>query len=286
MKLGVNYPVREVAGNPDDIRTFVRAADELGFSHMMTGDHVLKTPHDGREPPLTGPYTEKDSFYDPFTLFSFAAALSDTLEFATGVLVLPQRQTALVAQQAADVDLLSRERLRLGVGIGWNHVEFAGLGQDFRTRAKRLEEQIGLLRQLWTTPVVSFAGRFDSIDRAGINPRPRRCVPVWLGGYSEPAYERGARLGDGFVFAAPGAGAVAALGRVAHYRRELGRTMDGFGTDLLAIFARDAAEAAEHLAIWRDAGGTHGTIDSMDKGFGAEIEAHIGYMAEVKRRLG
>jgi probable F420-dependent oxidoreductase len=286
MKLGVNYPVREVAGNPDDIRTFVRAADELSFNHMMTGDHVLKCPHDGREPPLAGPYTEKDSFYDPFTLFSFAAALSDRLELATGVLILPQRQTALVAQQAADVDLLSRERLRLGVGIGWNYVEFAGLGQDFRTRAKRLEEQIGLLRQLWTTPVVSFTGRFDSIDRAGINPRPRRTIPLWLGGWSEPAYERGARLGDGFVFAAPGPGAVAALGRVAHYRQELGRAMDGFGTDLLAILARNAAEAAAHLAIWRDAGGTHGTIDSMDKGFGADIAAHIDYMAEVKRKLG
>ena len=286
MKLGVNYPVREVAGNPDDIRTFVRAADELGFSHMMTADHVLKCPQDGRDPPLNGPYTEKDSFYDPFTLFSFAAALSDTLEFVTGVLVLPQRQTALVAQQAADVDLLSRERFRLGVGIGWNYVEYAGLGQDFRTRAKRLEEQIDLLHQLWTTPVVSFAGRFDSIDRAGINPRPRRSVPIWLGGYSEPAYERGARLGDGFVFAAPGPGAAAALARVAHHREALGRSMAGFGTDLLAIFARDIDEAAQHLAIWRDAGGTHGTIDSMDKGFGANIDAHIEFMAEVKRKLG
>jgi probable F420-dependent oxidoreductase len=274
-----------VAGNPDDIRKYVRAADELGFNHMMAADHVLKCPHDGRNPPLTGPYTEKDSFYDPFTFFSFAAALSDTLEFVTGVLVLPQRQTAIVAQQAADVDLLSRERLRLGVGIGWNYVEFQGLGQDFRTRAKRLEEQIGLLRLLWTTPVVSFAGRFDTIDRAGINPRPRRAVPVWLGGYSEPAYERGARLGDGFVFAAPGAGAVAALGRVIHHRQELGRSMTDFGTDLLAIFAQNASESADHLAIWRDAGGTHGTIDTMDKGFGANIEAHIDYLAEVKRKL-
>jgi probable F420-dependent oxidoreductase len=286
MKLGVNYPVREVAGNPDDIRKFVRAADELGFNHLMTGDHVLKCPHDGRDPPLNGPYTDKDSFYDPFTLFSFAAALSDKLEFVTGVLVLPQRQTAIVAQQAADVDLLSRERLRLGVGIGWNYVEFAGLGQDFRTRAKRLEEQIDLLRALWTTPVVSFAGRFDAIDRAGINPRPRRSVPIWLGGYSELAYERGARLGNGFVFAVPGAGAATALSRVAHYRRELGRSMDGFGTDLLALFAQNAVQSADHLAIWRDAGGTHGTIDSMDKGFGAEIEAHIEYIAEVKRKLG
>jgi len=286
MKLGVTYPTREVAGNPDDIRQFVRAADALGFAHMMTPDHVLTCPHEGRDPPLTGPYTEKDSFYDPFTLFSFAAALSDSLEFVTGVLVLPQRQTAVVAQQAADVDLLSRERLRLGVGIGWNYVEYAALGQDFRTRAKRLEEQIGLLRQFWTTPVVEFAGRFDKVGRAGINPRPRRSIPLWLGGYSEPAYERGARLGDGFVFAAPGDGAVAALNRMTHYRAEMGETMTGFGTDLLALFARNADEAADHLARWRDAGGTHGTIDSMGKGFGADIAAHIAYMADVQRKLG
>jgi alkanesulfonate monooxygenase SsuD/methylene tetrahydromethanopterin reductase-like flavin-dependent oxidoreductase (luciferase family) len=113
MRIGVSYPVTEIAGNPDDIRKFVRAAEELGFSHMMVYDHVVKAPHEGREPKLTGPYTEKDSFHDPFVLFGFAAALSHELEFVTGVLVLPQRQTALVAQQSADVDLLSRERLRL-----------------------------------------------------------------------------------------------------------------------------------------------------------------------------
>src|SRR6516165_6973465 len=123
MKIGASYPVTEIVGNPEDVRKFVAAAEELGFSHMMAYDHVVKAPHEGREPKLTGPYTEKDSFHDPFVLFAFAAALSQKLEFATGVLVLPQRQTALVAQQAADVDLLSRERLRLGVGIGWNYVE-------------------------------------------------------------------------------------------------------------------------------------------------------------------
>ena len=195
MKIGVSYPTTEVAGDPDAIRQFVRAAEELGYTHIMAYDHVVKASHEGREPKLTGPYTEKHSFHDPFVLFGFAAALTHTLDFVTGVLVLPQRQTALVAQQAADVDLLSRERLRLGVGIGWNYVEYQALGQEFRTRAKRIEEQIGLLRRLWTTPVITFEGRFDRIDRAGINPRPRRQIPVWLGGYTEPAYERGARSG-------------------------------------------------------------------------------------------
>jgi probable F420-dependent oxidoreductase len=285
MKIGVSYPTTEVAGDPDAIRKFVRAAEELGYTHIMAYDHVVKASHEGREPKLTGPYTEKHSFHDPFVLFGFAAALSHTLDFVTGVLVLPQRQTALVAQQAADVDLLSRERLRLGVGIGWNYVEYQALGQEFRTRAKRIEEQIGLLRQLWSTPVISFEGRFDRIDRAGINPRPRRQIPVWLGGYTEPAYERGARLGDGFIFAAGGAGAIEAWVRVKQHLDALGRTATGYGRELLALFARTPEEAAAHLKMWRDAGGTHGCVPSMDKGLGNDIDAHIEYVAKVKRLL-
>jgi len=283
MKLGVSYPTTEVAGDPDAVRKFVRAVEELGFEHLMAYDHVVKCPHEGREPKLTGRYTEKDSFHDPFVLFGFAAAVSETLEFVTGVLVLPQRQTALVAQQSADVDLLSRERLRLGVGIGWNYVEYEALGQEFRTRNKRIEEQIGLMRELWETPVVSFQGRFDRIDRAGINPRPRRQIPIWLGGHSEAAYERGAKFGDGFIFAAPGAGAVEAWARTRHHLAALGRSEADFGRELIPIFAGNPREAADDLKTWRDAGGTHGCAPSMGKGLGPDVDAHIAYLAEVKR---
>jgi probable F420-dependent oxidoreductase len=283
MKIGAAYPTTEVAGDPDAVRKFCTGVEALGFDSLMAYDHVVKCPHEEREPPLTGPYTERDSFHDPFVLFGFAAAITTRLEFSTGVLVLPQRQTALVAQQAADVDLLSRERLRLGIGIGWNHVEYAALGQDFKTRAKRVEEQVDLLRQLWTTPIVSFEGRFDRIDRAGINPRPRRQIPLWMGGHSEPAYERGARIGDGFVFAAPGEGALVAWERVRHHLAVLGRPEAEFGRELLVIFARDKQEAADHLKRWRDTGGTHGTVPSMNKGLGNDVDAHIDYVAEVKR---
>jgi probable F420-dependent oxidoreductase len=285
MKIGVAYPTTEVAGDPDAIRKFVVAVEEFGYAHLMAYDHVVKCPHDGREPKLTGPYTEKHTFHDPFVLFAFAAACADRLEFVTGVLVLPQRQTALVAQQAADVDLLSRERLRLGVGIGWNYVEYDALGQDFSTRGRRVEEQIELLRQLWTTPVVSFQGRFDRIDRAGINPRPRRQIPIWLGGHSEAAYARGAKFGDGFIYAAPGPAAVEAWNSTRGHLQALGRPEDGFGRELLTLFARDAQETADHLRIWRDAGGTHGCVQSMDKGLGSHVEAHIDYVAKVKRLL-
>lgn len=285
MKLGIAYPTREVATDPDTVRKFIDAVERLGYQHLMAYDHVLKVPHEGREPKLTGPYTEKDSFDDPFVLFGFAAAVTDKLGFVTGVLVLPQRQTVLCAQQAANVDLLSRERLRLGVGIGWNYVEYEALGQDFRTRAKRIEEQIDLLRRLWSTPVISFEGRFDRVDRGGINPRPRRQIPIWLGGYTEPAFERGARLGDGFVFAATSENAVAGWERVKHHLNRYGRSADDFGRELLTIFARDQQETADCLRIWRDVGGTHGCVHSMDKGFGNNIDAHIEYAAEVMRLL-
>lgn len=285
MKIGAAYPTTEVAGDPAAVRKFCTTIEDLGFDSMMAYDHVIKCPHEGRVPPLTGPYTEKDSFHDPFVLFAFAAAITTRLEFSTGVLVLPQRQTALVAQQAADVDLLSQERLRLGVGIGWNYVEFEALGQDFRTRAKRVEEQFSLLRQLWSTPIVSFEGRFDRIDRAGINPRPRRTIPLWMGGHSEPAYERGARIADGFVFAADGKGALEAWDRVRHHLGALGKPVAEFGSELLTIFARDKQEAADHLKRWRDAGGTHGTVPSMNKGFGTNIDAHLEYVTDVKRMV-
>ena len=285
MKIGAAYPSTEVAGDPDAVRTFVREIEALGYDHIMAYDHVLKAPHEGREPKLNGPYTEKDSFPDPFVLFSFMAGLTDRLGFATGVLVLPQRQTALVAQQAADVDLMSRERLRLGVGIGWNYVEYDGLGQDFHTRAKRIEEQIELLRRLWTEPVVSFEGRFDRIDRAGINPRPRRPVPIWLGGWSEPAFVRGARLGDGFIFAAPAAGALESWDRVRHHLGRFGRSEEDYGRELLAIFARDPQETADTLRIWRDAGGTQGCAHSTARGLGNDINAHIEYFAKIRRLL-
>lgn len=285
MKLGVSYPTAEVPVDHRLVRRFCRDVEALGFDHLAVYDHVLKCPHDGRDPPLTGPYTEKDRFHDPFVLLTFAAAVTEKLSLGTSVLVLPQRQTALVAQQAADLDLLSQERLRLGVGIGWNHVEYSGLGQDFRTRARRLEEQVDLLRQLWTVPVLSFQGQFDTIDRAGINPRPRRTVPLWLGGKTPVAYQRAARIGDGFIFADTGRGALAARAQILEARKALGREEGDFGYDLLTLFARGASEAAGHVRTFREGGGTHATLASMGKGLGEDIAAHIAWLAEVKRLI-
>ncbi|TGD71754.1 LLM class F420-dependent oxidoreductase [Mangrovimicrobium sediminis] len=283
MQLGASYPTTEVTADPQSVRKFVRAIEEMGYDYIMAYDHVVKTPQEGREPRLMGPYTEKHSFQDPFVFFAFAAALTDKLGFVTGVLCLPQRQTALVAQQAADVDLLSGERLRLGVGIGWNYVEFEALGADFRTRGRRADEQIEVLRKLWAEPVIDYTGEFHRIDRGGINPRPRRQVPLWVGGHSEPGYKRGARLGDGFIFAADGKGAVEAWGRVRHYLAEYGRDEAQFGRELLAQFALSPQQAVDDLRLFRDAGGQYGCIPSMNTGLGDDIDAHIDYLAAAKR---
>src|SRR5579859_3768844 len=200
MQIGAIYPQTELRGDPKALAAVGRAVETLGYDYLLMFDHVAGAVHEGRDPRLTGPYTEKHPFHDPLVSFAYLAGITSRIGFATGVLVLPQRQTVLVARQAADVDLVSAGRLRLGVGVGWNWVEYAALGQDFHTRGRRLDEQIGLLRRLWGASPLTFAGRFDQIDRAGLNPRPERQIPIYCGGYSEPAYRRAAKLADGFIF--------------------------------------------------------------------------------------
>src|SRR5580698_63345 len=200
MQIGVVYPQIELGGDPIAVRRLGLAVEQLGFDYLLAYDHVLGAVHADRIPLLTGPYTEHDPFHDPLVMFAYLAGITQRIHFATGVLILPQRQTALVARQAADLELLSGGRLRLGVGIGWNHVEYQALGEEFRTRGARQEEQIGLLRALFTEPIVDFDGRFDRIDRAALVPKPDRPIPIWLGGSSEAAHERAARLADGFIF--------------------------------------------------------------------------------------
>src|SRR5277367_3137297 len=200
MQIGAVYPQIELRGDPSAVRRLGLAVEELGFDHLLAYDHVLGAVHADRTPELTGPYTEQDPFHDPFVMFAYLAAITERIRFATGILVLPQRQTALVARQATDLDLLSGGRLRLGVGVGWNYVEYEALGQDFHTRGARQEEQIELLRRLFEDPVVDFSGRFDRVDRASLLPKPERSIPIWLGGSSEAAFDRAARLADGFIF--------------------------------------------------------------------------------------
>ncbi|MFT3854968.1 MAG: LLM class F420-dependent oxidoreductase [Ilumatobacteraceae bacterium] len=200
MRIGVVFPQTEIGDDPIAVRDFVQTAEGLGFAHLLCFDHVLGAEHEGRVPALTGPYDERHAFHEVFVLLGAVAAWTDHIELATGVLVLPQRQTALVAKQAAEVDLLSNGRLRLGVATGWNHVEYQAMGAPYDRRGALLDEQIEVIRLLWEQPLVTFEGRFHRIERAGILPRPHRRIPIWFGGSSPVALRRAVRVGDGVCY--------------------------------------------------------------------------------------
>jgi len=281
MKIGTVYPQIELGGDPHAVRRFALASEELGYDHLLAYDHVIGASHD-REPKLWGPYTDRDPFHDPLIMFAYLAGITQKLEFTTGVIILPQRQTALVAKQVADLDLLSGERLRFGIGVGWNYVEFEALGQDFASRGARADEQMMLLRRYWSEDLVTFKGRFDSVDRGNILPLPRRQVPIWVGGFQEPAFRRGGRLGDGFIFA--GSEPLAHLARVKHHLAEAGRPLAGFGLDFITNASRNIDDTLEAAASWRAVGGTHLSICTMGMGL-KTVEAHIDFIAQVKARL-
>lgn len=284
MNIGIIYPQTELGGDPEAVRQIGLAVEQLGFGHLLAYDHVLGSPHD-REPKPAGPYTDQHPFHDPFAMFAYLAAITSRIELVTGVIILPQRQTALVARQAADVDLLSHERLRLGVGIGWNHVEYEALGQDFTTRGKRVEEQIALLREFWGKPLVSFDGTFDHVDRAALNPRPKRAIPIWMGGFADVAMRRAARIADGFIFADGAGDAFDMLPRLRAFLGEAGRDPASFPVQCNMLTAKSAPAAAERAARWRDLGGAFAAVSTMGQGFTA-IGQHLDYIAEVAELMG
>jgi probable F420-dependent oxidoreductase len=218
-------------------------------------------------------------------MFAYLAGITDRIRFATGILVLPQRQTALVARQAADVDLFSGGRLRLGVGVGWNHVEYEALGQDFHTRGARQEEQIELLRRLFTEPIVDFSGRFDRVDRAALMPKPTGSIPIWLGGSGEKAFDRAARLADGFIFFGGGVeNTMEVWTRLRERVARVGRSVDEFGGDYVALSGGDMGELTREVEAWRNAGGTHVSVVTMGLGLDS-VDAHIDYISSLSERL-
>ena len=281
MQIGVVYPQIELRGDPTAVRRIGRAVEDLGFDHLLAYDHVLGAVHADRSPQLTGPYTERDPFHDPFVMFAHLAAITERIHFVTGILVLPQRQTALVARQATDVDLLSGGRLRLGVGVGWNPVEYEALGQDFHTRGARQEEQIELLRRLFTEPVVDFSGRFDRVDRAALMPKPARPIPIWLGGHGDVAFDRAARLADGFIFFGMGLDrSLEAWKGLRDRVRDLRGSVEGFAADYVALPRDGRADVESEVDAWRQAGGSHVSVVTMGLGLDS-VDDHIDYLASV-----
>lgn len=277
MRTGVVFPQIELGGDPGAARDFAQAAEDLGYDHLLMYDHVLGAEHAGREPELWGPYTEKDPFHEPFIALAYLAGITTKLELVTGVIILPQRQTALVAKQVADLDLFSGERVRLGVGTGWNWVEFDSLEmpQHFRRRGKRQEEQIQLLRKLWAQSVVTHDDSDHHIDRAGILPLPKRQIPIWLGGFSEPAWRRAARIGDGFIFAGRNTEAAAEVKeQMDEWRAEAGRADQPFGYESILSYKKTPDEQATDVERWRKAEGSHASIVTMGCGF-TSVDQHI-----------
>lgn len=286
MKVGIVYPQPEIQGDIAAVGTIAGAVEARGFDHLLVYDHVLGVEHANRERELQGPYTDRDSFTDPLAMFAYLAGITEHISFMSGVLILPQRQTALVARQAADIDLLSNERLILGIGLGWNHVECEALGVDFATRGARCSEQIEQLRQLWSGEVVSYDGRFDRAERVRLNPAPRRQIPIWIGGFAPPAIERTGRLADGFIAAGPIDFALQARSAVDEARAKHDRAHLEFGHTFMTIASTSEDDTIAAAEKWREAGGTHVSICSMGQGLGASVSAHVDFIARVAERLG
>jgi probable F420-dependent oxidoreductase len=284
MRLGVVFPQTEIGSDPAVIRDYAQAAEGAGYDHVLVFDHVLGAPLErfdtlGRRPP----YTDQSPFHEVFVLFGYLAACTRRLELVTGIVILPQRQTALVAKQAAAIDVLSGGRLRLGVGIGWNRVEYEALDQDFHTRGRRVSEQIALMRKLWTEPLVTFKGEYHHVDRAGLNPLPvQRPIPVWMGGMAEPVLKRVAEVSDGwFPQFQPGDEASRSLDRVRGYMREAGRPTSAVGIE--GRFAWGIGGPDEWLKRgreWRALGATHLSVNTM--GSGLSPRGHIDAIVKLK----
>lgn len=265
MKLGVVLPQTDIGGDPLAARDFAQAAEATGYHHLATYDHVLGA-NVARRPDWAGPYTSEHCFHDTFVLFGYLAGQTTRIELTTQVLILPQRQTALVAKQAASVDVLSGGRLRLGVGIGWNPVEYIGLAANFHDRGRRSEEQVAVMKALWADPHVTFKGAWHEIPDAGINPLPvQRSIPVWFGGHADAVLRRIARLGDGWIILSyqPDETARREIEKLRAYAHEVGRTPESIGIDAwMSMGGRTPKDWHQEVKAWRQLGVTHITLNT------------------------
>ena len=259
MRLGVVFPQTEIGTDPIAIRDYAQAVESLGYDHLIAFDHVIGANAASR-PGWSGAYRHTDMFHEPFVLFGHLASLTQRLELVTGILILSQRQTALVAKHAAAVDVLSGGRLRLGIGIGWNDVEFEALGESFHDRGRRSEEQIEVLRALWTQEFVTYEGRWHKITDAGLNPLPaQRPIPIWFGDRDDRVLRRIARLGDGWIptFRPDEAGR-ARVEKMRAYARQENRDPGSIGLESWISIGNRPPEAwIKNASAWKDLGGTH-----------------------------
>ncbi len=276
MKLGAVFPQTEIGSDPGAVREYAQAAESMGYNHILAFDHVLGA-NAGSRPGWSGAYRHTDAFHEPFVLFGYLAAVTSSVELVTGVIILPQRQTALVAKQTAAVDVLSRGRLRLGIGIGWNAVEYEALGENFHNRGRRSEEQIDLMRKLWTNDLITYEGRWHKITDAGLNPLPvQQPIPVWFGGAAPQTIRRVATMGDGwFPLFRPDDRGRELIESMREQAADAGRGPDDIGVESW-VSIRDSSEDdwKRTAEAWRELGATHISVNTMNAGLESP-QAHI-----------
>ena len=283
MKLGVVFPQTEIGSDPGAVREYAQAVEELGYNHLVVFDHVLGANAESR-PGWSGAYRHTDSFHEPFVLFGYLGGVTSTIELVTAVIILPQRQTALVAKQAAAVDVLTGGRLRLGIGIGWNAVEYEALGEHFHDRGRRSEEQIDLMRKLWTNDLITYEGRWHTVTDAGLNPLPvQQPIPVWFGGAAPQTVRRVATMGDGWFPLFPpddrGRGLIESMREQAE---AAGRDAAGIGIESW-VSLRNSSEDDRMLTVeaWMELGATHLSVNTMNAGI-ESVQGHIDAISRFK----
>jgi probable F420-dependent oxidoreductase len=288
MKFGLVYPQTEFSPDPVLILDYVQTVEALNFSHILAYDHILGA-NPQRPGGLKGPYTYHDSFMEPVTLFSFMAGISRKLGFAPCVIILPQRQTAVIAKQAATLDILCEGRLRLGIGLGWNSVEYVAMNEDFHTRGRKIEEQVELLRLLWTQPLVSFTGRWHTVEDAGINPLPvQRPIPIWFGGNADAVLRRVASMGDGWMVPSYQKffDAQRDLDTLDRYLADAGRNRADIGLEPRIRYGEGKPDAwISQIQAWQAAGATHLSFNTMGSGL-MDSTRHIAAIRTFAETIG
>ena len=285
MEIGAVLPHNEIGSDAGAIRAYLEGIEDLGVTHLLAYDHVLGADRD-RPGGFDGAYDKDVAFHEPLTFFAYAAGVTRRVDFVSTVIILPQRQAVLVAKQAAEVAILSGNRLRLGIGTGWNRLEYDSLNETFTNRGRRQAEQVDLMRRLWSDDVVDFRGDFHVVDRASINPRPSRPIPVWFGGSAPAALERCARQGDGWMpLGSANDTSRGAIDTIRRLRAAAGQSMEGFGIQAQAQYAGGTPARWQKVAAqWTELGATHLAIATHNAG-PTDVDGHLARIGEFRAAL-
>ena len=285
MQIGAVFPHNEIGTDPGAIKAYAQGVEAIGITHLLIYDHVLGADPD-REGGFRGPYDKDVAFHEPFTTFAFIAGVTDKIDLITTVMILPQRQTVLAAKQAAEVALLSNNRFKLGIGVGWNELEYMGLNETFNNRGRRQEEQVDVMRKLWSEDSLDYTGEYHRIDKASINPRPSKTIPIWFGGSAPALLDRVARLGDGWIpLMGANDKAKACIDTIKQTRKAAGLSFDNFGIQAQAQYAGGSPERwRKHAEAWREMGCTHLAIATHNAG-PTNVDGHLARIGEYQQAL-